>query len=100
MEGAPEAQEAAIFRWFGDKWPDPACAVCGERAWAANPRLGQIPNLAPPAQERGRTVPIVVITCFNCGHTVSVNAIVAGVVASDDEPEEPEKQVGLAEDTT
>jgi len=88
---ADEIQQAAIARWFTEKWRDPACSICGEHKWAPNPRLGQIPNLPVPGSGGDRTVPVLVITCRSCGHSALINAIFAGVI--EEEAGEQEEQV-------
>jgi hypothetical protein len=37
----------------------------------------------------GPTYPLIVLTCMQCGYTVHVNAIVAGVVPRPHTPEQP-----------
>lgn len=85
----PAEQERAEA-WFRDKWRHGVCPVCEANDWKQTPKLGQIENLdtggdatAYPligmaVRRRGR-IPVLCITCQNCGYFVTVNAILAGV---------------------
>ena len=83
----PSEQERAEA-WLKENWRHGPCPVCGADDWKRTPNLGQIENLDvgsavyPLAglvvQQRGR-VPVLFVTCQNCGYFVTVNAILAGV---------------------
>lgn len=64
------------------KWAGRPCPMCGSGPWnvqdeAFELRAFQGGNLVLGA---GPLVPVVVVTCQNCGNTMLVNAIVSGVV--------------------
>lgn len=67
------------------KWTN-GCPMCGSRAW----ELGGFVNLPiaetlNPAEILlgGPALPSTVVVCKNCGNTVFINLIVAGMVAKD-----------------
>ena len=68
-----ERQRAAD--WFDDKWHYGACPVCHVEQWGLYPMLGQIAN-----HSGDNTVPVLLVACENCGHTVPVNALIAGII--------------------
>jgi hypothetical protein len=83
-----DAEERARFEaWFAEKWHHGPCPVCAANEWGAQPKLGQIENLGlgleasdrPMVLIQGGRVPILLISCKNCGYTVAVNAIIAGI---------------------
>lgn len=83
---AEELQRVAV--WFGEKWKHGACPVCEANAWAPNPRLGQIPNFAPLGNPFGvNVVPVLLVYCTNCGYTIQINALVAGILKPPEIPE-------------
>ena len=82
-------QAARLHEWLETHWNHGPCPVCAaEDAWFPAPNLGQVPNLSPFPPEGGKTVPVVIMACSECGHMVLINAIGAGVVVEDDLPEE------------
>lgn len=71
-----DAQEyERLSAWFADKWKHKECPVCETDFWSPTPNLGQIENL----DNIGGRVPVLLITCRNCGYFLSVNALVAGI---------------------
>lgn len=76
-------QKAA--EWLRTKWSNSSCSQCSTNQW----------DIGPPMELRGfhggslviggggSLVPVLPITCLNCGNTLLVNAIVAGVVERD-----------------
>lgn len=86
-----EAEELQrVAAWFGEKWKHGACPVCEADSWAPNPRLGQITNFVPTTPFALNVVPVLLIYCTNCGYTLQVNAMVAGIIRP---PEIPEPDV-------
>ncbi len=61
-----------VAQHVDDKWKDKDCLLCGENGWGmAEVEIACIPW--------GRVLPLVASTCGNCGNTVFINAVVAGV---------------------
>lgn len=55
--------------------------MCGKGPWNAQARTFQLTEFHQGSFiVGGPVIPIVPVTCENCGHTVLVNAIIAGVV--------------------
>lgn len=63
------------------KWGQRACPMCGKGPWNVQNRTFQLieydgGNLIVG----GPVIPVVPVTCGNCGYTALVNAIISGVV--------------------
>jgi hypothetical protein len=66
------------------KWKN-GCPMCGARAWELS-GFTSVPikkDLGPNIVLAGPNLPSAAIVCRNCGNTVLVNLIVAGVMAKD-----------------
>lgn len=77
-----EQQQKQINDWLTAKWSaKKQCPMCGHVAWSAGPTPTLLPRGANDSGDMviGGGYPCVVVTCTNCGNTVLVNAIVAGV---------------------
>ena len=69
----------AIIAHINARWAHKTCQLCGRNEWTADgyitmpiaDRLG--PILGSSA------IPVIVVTCINCGNMVMVNALVADV---------------------
>jgi hypothetical protein len=62
-------------KWRGGK----TCPVCGTNTWNIESQLAELRFLSVGAFVIGAPViPLVVVTCNNCGNTVLINAIKAG----------------------
>ena len=72
-----DANENARYQtWLDTKWKpnNPhKCFVCGASDWALANNFATVPS------EGGGPFPLIIIYCKNCGHTLFVNALIAGV---------------------
>ena len=73
-----DEQRQRVAQWFSDKWSHGPCPVCDANAWAPNSKLGQITNFASDEFEVN-VVPVLLVYCTNCGYTLPINALVAGI---------------------
>jgi hypothetical protein len=86
-----EAERERLRHWLEEHWGTEegkgACPMCGTNSWT----LGDAAELR--AYEEGvlhiggRVYPVMPVVCVNCGNTVLINAILAGVLQPDTEPE-------------
>ena len=60
------------------KWINKNCPMCGHNNWAISPDMATLVNLDEKwgIQLGGKIMPLVAITCSNCGNTVFVNPLV------------------------
>lgn len=79
-----EADPGKLTEWFAEKWKHGPCPVCQTDLWTPLPRLGMVPNINPPGPDGGNVVPVLIINCTNCGYTLSINALVAGLLKDPD----------------
>jgi hypothetical protein len=70
--------------WFHEKWNHSACPVCATDLWTPLPRLGMVPNLNPAGPVSTNVVPVLLVSCTNCGYTLQINALVAGILREAD----------------
>jgi hypothetical protein len=71
----PSLVDVLNRKWRGGK----ICPVCGTNGWNVEPQLAELRFLSVEAfVVGGPVIPLVVITCNNCGNTVLINAIKAG----------------------
>lgn len=76
-----EVDNVLANKWFVDHWPQPrTCPVCKQNDWGLNPVFGHVSIGALGAQLRTRTVPMVMVTCRICGHTLFFNAVLMGLL--------------------
>ena len=88
-EGLTREQLDAALDWLEKVSPGGAtCSVCAKNTW----EVGK--SLVAPMRIQGRTTfidgelhPLVTVTCKNCGHTIFVNAVMAGVEKPSEEGE-------------
>jgi hypothetical protein len=77
--GSPVPTNIAEF--FREKWRGPkACSLCGVTAWNIEPELAELRFLSTSGALRlgVPVIPLVVLTCTNCGNTLLINAVRAG----------------------
>lgn len=83
-----ELDRDALNQWFQNKWKHGPCPVCETDLWTPLPRLGMIPNINPPGPTGGNVVPVLLVSCTNCGYLLTINALMAGVIETADWNEE------------
>ena len=71
------------------KWRSNPCPMCGVRGWAVLDKVFELREFHGGALVLGSgpIIPIVPVTCNNCGNTIFINAIKAGIVDA-----EPKKE--------
>ena len=77
-------QKMKMKDFLNSRWESPfKCSYCGKNEWIISDSLFQLiefndGNLVIG----GDIVPIIPVSCSNCGNTVLVSAVVAGIVKS------------------
>lgn len=67
----------------------PICPLCGEQDWNVTAKVFQVTEFHyNKMQIGGPAIPIIPITCSNCGNTYFVNALIAKLI----DPSELEKK--------
>lgn len=85
-----------LLGWLKDQWQGASCPM--HRGMPTNWEVGDmimtLPYTGAGVSIGGPTYPLVVVTCAQCGYTVLVNAIKAGIVRVPQpaQPVQPEPQ--------
>jgi hypothetical protein len=67
--------------YLRQKWGGRVCPMCGVGNWSVNESTFQLTEFNNGSMIiGGPVVPVVPVICMNCGNTVLVNAITAGLV--------------------
>jgi len=74
------AVDQRIVDFLNGKWrPPKTCTLCGSNVWSIEQNLAELRFLSTGGfVVGGPIIPLIVITCNNCGNTVLVNAMKAG----------------------
>jgi hypothetical protein len=81
MKLTPEQHEK-LTKFVGAKWRPPfTCPYCQTNNWNITHEVFQLTEFSTGGLViGGPVVPLAPVTCNNCGHTVLLNALIAGVV--------------------
>lgn len=64
------------------------CPICGKSDWSMTDRVFEVSELTNKISRTGNNViPIVPITCDNCGNTYFINALRAGLIDKEEQAE-------------
>ena len=68
--------------FLNEKWKGRACPICGGGPWNVSDDVFEIRdyNNGNLVIGGGPIVPVIAVTCMNCGNTIFVNAILAGAI--------------------
>lgn len=96
-------QHARATNWLNTHWTTPACPFHGATTWGVSETLAEVRNFAAGGiQFGGGVYPLIIVTCQDCGYTVLVNAILAGVFGQNggDRPESEYSESASSAPTT
>jgi hypothetical protein len=70
-----------LLQHLKDKWKTQPCPLCGVRKWNVQSKSFELREfhggglvLGP-----GPIIPVIPVVCTNCGNTILINSLVAGV---------------------
>jgi hypothetical protein len=77
---------AKVIDFLNNKWGGQTCPMCRKGNWSVSEDIFEMRkfnngNLVIGGPE-AKIIPLVPITCSNCGKVVFVNAIVAGLISN------------------
>jgi len=77
--------ERKILDFINKKVPDiGACPLCKENRWSVSDTIWEVQEFFQSGLKLGSPkMPLISLTCANCGNTYFLNAIVAGIVKSE-----------------
>ncbi len=78
---SPE-QHKRFLEFIQSRWKPPfECRCCGSNNWDVELEIYQIMKFSQEGLILGGTrVPLAPVTCSNCGNTILINALIAGIV--------------------
>jgi len=92
----PELKEnfQKLIHHLSDKWKGSPCPMCQHSGWTVDDNVYELRkfNGGKLVLGGGPILPIIPVTCNNCGNTVFVNALKAGVVQQEKNKEEGNKE--------
>lgn len=70
---------------INQKWITKSCPMCGQNNWNVDGNIVSPMRLSGSGdiQLGGEMMPLVAVTCMNCGNVVFVNPLVIGAVDTD-----------------
>jgi predicted nucleic-acid-binding Zn-ribbon protein len=78
-----------FIAFISQKWSGRRCPMCGSGPWSVQDKVFQLTEFHDGNMViGGPLVPVVPVTCSNCGYTVVVNAILSGAVSAPAKPQE------------
>jgi hypothetical protein len=75
-----------LAKWLSEKWVGGiACPVCKENDWGLYDQIWELRKFQKgDVALGGPIIPLVVITCNNCGHTMHFSALKIGLTETED----------------
>jgi len=76
-------QRQMIDTFIKNKWTlHPKCPICHKNSWNVSPELFELRSFHGGSMViggKGGIVPLILVTCVNCGNTILINALIAGL---------------------
>ena len=67
-----------LIQFLNQKWGNAKCPLCGHGNWNVDTNIVTLINATDGVmQVGGNYLPLVPVTCMNCGNTILVNAVVS-----------------------
>lgn len=75
----PSDKQQALAAYINEKWANSNCRLCNQNKWSTEGYINL--SISPNAGLvlGGPALPTVAVICMNCGNTVFINALVAGI---------------------
>lgn len=75
-------QREITLKLLQEKWPkNPVCPSCTDQKWTISDTLCEIREFHGGGfKVAGQIVPVIVVTCSNCGYTMLFNALALGLL--------------------
>ncbi len=70
-----------LIQHLNDKWKTQPCPLCGARQWNVQDKSFELREFhgGSIVIGPGPIIPVIPVICANCGNTILVNSLVAGV---------------------
>lgn len=90
-----ESEKAAsekLIQFLNEKWGGRPCPMCSKGPWEVQGKIFQLNEFSQGNLVLGGPIlPVVPVSCTNCGYTVLVNALLTGVLEKPASPPEKPK---------
>jgi hypothetical protein len=81
-----------VIEFLTEKWGDKDCPMCNKGPWQVQDKLFQLSEYHQGSLVvGGPLIPVIPVTCTNCGHTILVNAIISGAIPPETKATEENK---------
>ena len=82
VTGREKLDKDKAIAWLSKHWQgNKICPICAQNRWTVSDELVEIrPFKGGSLVLGGAIMPLMVVTCSNCGHTLLFNAVLAGLV--------------------
>lgn len=71
-----------MINFLSDKWKGRGCPMCGQGPWSVQDKVFQLTEFHQGNMViGGPVVPVIPVSCGNCGHTILVNALISGAIS-------------------
>ncbi|MBA0014167.1 MAG: hypothetical protein H0Z53_00880 [Nitrosospira sp.] len=75
-----------VIDFLSEKWGNRDCQMCGKGPWEVQDKAFQLMEFHQGnLVVGGPLIPVIPVTCTNCGNTVLVNAIISGAIKPETE---------------
>lgn len=72
---------AKFIAFVNEKWGGRSCPMCQKGPWSVQDKVYQLSEFHDGSLVvGGPLIPVIPLTCSNCGHTVLVNALLSGAI--------------------
>jgi hypothetical protein len=70
-----------LIDYLSAKWQNRACPMCGARQWSVQEKSYELREFHGGSLVVGGSaiIPVIPVICGNCGNTILVNSILAGI---------------------
>lgn len=65
-----------LLNIINKKWITKNCSLCGINNWTIDPDLIKLPSIC----DKNKTIPLINITCNNCGNVILINPLVIKII--------------------
>ena len=87
-----DSQSVKVISHLRTKWGARPCPMCGAQNWNVSDTVFELRQFhgGNLVLGQGPIIPIIPVTCVNCGNTIFINGIITGII----ENEKKENQNG------
>jgi hypothetical protein len=78
-----------MINFLSEKWKGRDCPMCGQGPWSVQDKVFQLTEFNQGSMIiGGPVVPVIPVSCGNCGHTILVNALISEAISRGESKQE------------